>query len=89
MFRVNPRDVPAKIAARRLGMTEAKFKVVLPSLTARAFPKLDPDTGLFDLVAIEKWCDARHAHLFGGTPVMQARDAGTVAPERIETLRRG
>ena len=28
--RVEPRDVPADLAALRLGMTEAKFEVVLP-----------------------------------------------------------
>ena len=88
-FRVEPRDVPAEMAARRLGKSVAEFDAVLPNLIARGFPKPDPDTGHFDLVAIDKWCDARHAHLFSGNAAMQARDASEVARERIEALRSG
>jgi len=86
-FRVEPRDVPIEMAARRLGKSEAEFDAVLPNLIARGFPKPDPDTGNFDLVAIDKWCDARHAYLFGNAS-MQARDASTVAKDRIEAMRR-
>jgi hypothetical protein len=39
-FRVEPRDVPAAIAARRMGMTEAEFGEVLPNLIAKAFLNL-------------------------------------------------
>jgi hypothetical protein len=88
-FRVEPRDVPPEMAARRLGKSVAEFKGVLPNLIERGFPEPDSDTGNFDLVAIDKWCDARHAHLFGGTASMQARDASTVAKDRIEAMRRG
>ena len=87
-FRVNPRDVPVEFAARRLGISVEEFNRVLTNLIARGFPKPDPDTGHFDLVAIDKWCDARHGHLFGGIACMQARDARTVAKERIEEMRR-
>ena len=88
-FRVDPRDVPPDLAARRLGMEIADFNAVLPNLIARGFPSPDPDTGRFDLVAIDKWCDARHVHLFGGGTGMQARDAGTVVHDRIAVMRRG
>jgi hypothetical protein len=86
-FRVEPRDVRAGYAARRLGQTAAEFEAVLPNLIARGFPKPDPDTGHFDLVAIDKWCDARHAHLFSANSTMQARDASLVARDRIEAMR--
>jgi hypothetical protein len=88
-FRIEPRDVPAREAARRLGKTLAEFNAILPNLIARGFPKPDPDTGHFDLVAIDKWCDARHAHLFGGDAPMQARDASTVVKDRIAAMQRG
>jgi len=88
-FRVEPRDVPEEMAARRLGKTLAEFKAALPNLHARGFPAPDPDTGNFDLHAIDRWCDARHAHLFGGSATMQARDAGAVAGDRIAKMRKG
>jgi hypothetical protein len=88
-FRVDPRDVPAEVAARRLGKSVADFEALLPKLIARGFPAPDPDTGNFDMVAIDRWCDARHAHLFGGAAAMQARDASAVARDRIEAMRRG
>ena len=89
-FRVEPRDVPPEMAARRLGKSLAEFNGALPNLLARGFPAADPDTGNFDLHAIDRWCDSRHAHLFGGgAAMMQARDAGTVAKDRIAMMRRG
>jgi hypothetical protein len=88
-FRVEPRDVPPQLAARRLGMSIEQFNAALPNLIARGFPKPDPDSGNIDLSAIDRWCDARHPHLFGGGTTMQARDASTVAQERIAAMRRG
>jgi hypothetical protein len=88
-FHVEPRDVPAEVAARRLGKTFAEFNAALPNLLARGFPKPDPDTGNFDLAAIDRWADARHPHLFGNSAAMQARDASTVARDRIEKMRNG
>lgn len=87
-FSIEPRDVPAAQAARRLGKSVTEFAAALPNLNARGFPYPDPDTGNFDLIAIDRWCDARHPHLFGGSAHMQARDASIVARERIENLRR-
>src|SRR5262245_54316679 len=65
-FRIEPRDVPPEQAARRLGKTLAEFQAMLGNLLARGFPAADPDTGNYDLHAIDRWCDARHIHLFGG-----------------------
>jgi hypothetical protein len=75
------------MAARRLGITLVEFNAMLPRLEARGFPPPDPDTGKFDLVAIDRWCDARHAHLFAG-PAMVARDASEIAKSRIAAMRR-
>ena len=85
---IQPRDVSDEQAARRLELVVAEFNAKLPNLRARGFPQPDPDTGLFDMVAIDRWCDARHPHLFGGN-VMQARDASVVVRQRIEKMRAG
>ena len=85
-YRVDPRDVPREKAARRLGMKLAEFDAVYPNLLARGFPTPDPDTEMFDLIAIDRWCDARHGHLFGAGSEMQARDARDVARDRIAKL---
>jgi hypothetical protein len=88
-FRVEPRDVPPEYAARRLGLNyPEEFETKLPNLIARGFPRPDVDTGNFDLDAIDRWRMARHSHLFGGESIMQARDASSVAKDRIAKLRR-
>jgi hypothetical protein len=87
-FRVNPRDVPAEQAARRLGMALVEFTAALPKLIERGFPRADPDTGNFDLHAMDRWCDTRHTHLFGHGTGLQARDAGAVAKDRIAAMRK-
>jgi hypothetical protein len=84
---VRPRDVPAEIAARRLGTSLFDFKVKLPSLLARGFPKPDPDTANFDPSAIERWCDYRHPHLFDADPSGYAQHAEHVASDRILLLK--
>ena len=86
-FRVDPRDVPAEKAARRLGMTLRAFEGVLPNLIERGFPAPDPDTGNFDLQAVDRWCDARHPHLFAAAVPMGARDAGSVVQGRLAAMR--
>ena len=86
-FHVEPRDVPLEVAARRLGKTRPELEVALPDLIARGFPHPDPTTGNFDLAAIDRWCDARHPHLFGAA--MQARDARDVVRGRLAKLRAG
>jgi hypothetical protein len=87
-FRVESRDVPTEVIARRLGMSLEEFGAALPNLIARGFPQPDPDTLNFDLVAADRWCDARHPHLFDASAQMRARDASTVAKSRIEAMRK-
>jgi hypothetical protein len=63
-FRVDPADVPEEKAARRLYLTVAQFREKLPRLLARGFPAADPDTGMYDLEAIDVWRRSRHPGLF-------------------------
>lgn len=86
-FHVEPRDVPAHAAARRLGLTEAEFRRQLPLLEARGFPLADPTTGHFDLDAIDEWRKRRHPRLFL-TEQEQARDARAVVKGRLANLTR-
>ena len=86
-FRVDPRDVSADAAARRLGMSLKAFQEALPNLVARGFPKADPDTGNHDLDAINRWCDARHPHLFGGSAPVGARNASAVVKDRLAAMK--
>jgi hypothetical protein len=87
-FRLLPGgDVPATIAAQRMGLTLESFIIALPNLIARGFPKPDPDTGNFDIDAIDAWRRTRHAHLFGGRAEFGARDASTVVSDRIAAQR--
>ena len=87
-FQIEPRDVPAHLAARRMGLTEAQFRDALPQLQARGFPKADETTENFDLDAIDEWCRRRHPNLFIVAPE-QARDARAVVRDRLEKLRHG
>jgi hypothetical protein len=86
-FRIEPHDIPLDMAARRLGMPLDDFNRTLPGLVGRGFPQPDPDTGNYDLHAIDRWCDSRNLHLFGETAKLQARDASTVAKDRIEQMK--
>jgi hypothetical protein len=87
-YHIDPRDAPAQVAARRLGLTEAEFRQALPELYARDFPKADDTTGLFDLDAIDEWRRRRHPQLFL-TGTEQARDGKAVIRGRLEALRNG
>jgi hypothetical protein len=88
-FRVDPADVPAPVAARRLGLDAAVFAELLPRLVVRGFPEPDPDTGLFDLEAIDRWRRLRHPRLFPElTAAPGARDAGAVHAERLARMMR-
>ena len=60
---MQPRDIPFRITAKLMSVDDKTFAEILPSLLARGFPAPDPDTGNFDRVALNKWCDARHPHL--------------------------
>ena len=87
-FHVEPREVPAAAAARRMGLSEAEFERLRPVLEARGFPPPDPTTGRFDLDAIDAWRRRRHPQLFLTEPE-QARDARAVVKSRLEALKHG
>lgn len=84
-------DVPPSVAARRLGLSLEEFRAALPKLQARnpPFPSADPDTGNFDLDAIEQWRKARFPHLFSSalTSAPSARDATLVVGDRLRRMR--
>jgi hypothetical protein len=80
--KVEPRDVPAWKAGRRLHLTEEQFISKLPELLQRGFPPADPTTGMFDLYAIDRWMDGRHAL----TGALHLRDARIVVDDRLARL---
>lgn len=88
---VPPRDVPPEKAARRLHLTLAQFDVLRDKLFDRGFPRPDPDTGMYDLVAIDAWMDRRHAHTGGHALTSQPvpRNAQDVAGERARRILNG
>lgn len=93
-YRVDPRDVPAEKAARRLHLSLSEFRAKLPELTARGFPTADTTTGMFDLVAIDEWMSARHTSGQSSNPgaltgAGVARNASEVSGERIRRLLNG
>jgi hypothetical protein len=79
-YRVEPRDIPATKAARRLHLTLDEFRLRLPSLLQRGFPPPDPTTGHFYLPAIDKWMELRP----GLTPPNPDSDDSGVIDERLE-----
>ena len=84
---VAPRDVPPREVARHLGLSLGAFELVREELFARGFPRPDPTTGNYDLVAVGAWMDARH----GGSLTSEAkpRNAAEVFGERAARLRNG
>jgi hypothetical protein len=87
-FQIVQGDASEKVAAERMGMMLDAFRIALPNLIARGFPKPDPDTGNFDLDAIDTWRRLRHSHLYGGREEFAARDASMVVQDRLAALRR-
>ncbi|MBZ9719137.1 hypothetical protein LB519_14910 [Mesorhizobium sp. AD1-1] len=83
-FQVEPRDVPPEKAARRLGLSEERFVELLPRLLSRGFPASDPDTGNYDLDAVDAWRAARHRRLLPGSSI-PAHTPGLVA-SRLEKM---
>ena len=83
--RVDPRDVPAEKAARRLHLTARQFAALLPDLRRRGFPAADPTTGHYDLKAIDAWMDRRSRLdcLTAPDGLMDARD---VVDERLARM---
>lgn len=58
-FKIEPRDIPAEKAARRLHLSLDEFRTKLPELLTRGFPPADPTTGMFYLPAIDQWMARR------------------------------
>ena len=88
---VAPRDVPPEKAARRLHLALVAFELVKESLFARGFPRPDPDTGMYDLVAIDTWMDRRHSPTGADslTSPKIPRNAHEVFSDRARRLRDG
>jgi hypothetical protein len=80
-FKINPRDVPAEMAARRLGLSIDGFEDVRADLEARGFPVPDVTTGNYDMAAIDAWMDRRSG--IRGAPATVAKDAGAVVNGRL------
>jgi hypothetical protein len=85
-FRIEPGDVPAEMAARRLGLTWRQFEKKLPELLARGFPAPDKTTANFDLSAIDIWRKRRFPHLFPLTSVDGPKQDRETARARIAGL---
>ena len=87
-YPIAPRDIPPAKVARRLHLTLPQFERVLGELQARGFPHPDPTTGMYDLVAIDAWMDARSG-LNTLTNPQRPRNAQEVFGERAEKLLHG
>ena len=88
-FAVQPRDIPAEKAARRLHLTLPEFDLVREELFARGFPPPDPTTGMFDLVAIDSWMNGRSNLVESLTLEPKPRDARDISKDRMEQLNNG
>ena len=79
-FSVDPGDVPPEKVARRLHLTLAAFEACKFRLFGRGFPRPDPDTGMYDLEAVDRWRHQRHPSQF---PELTAHaDAVSSAPHK-------
>lgn len=67
-FHVQPRCVPPAVAARRIGVSEARFRDLADDLLGHGFPLPDPVTGNYDLEAIDRYIDRRNAELLAKQP---------------------
>ncbi|QRE77366.1 hypothetical protein [Methylobacterium aquaticum] len=85
-FRVEPGDVPAEKAARRLHLTPAAFEACKVRLFMRGFPRPDPDTGMYDLDAIDQWRRRRHPSLF--SDLTAGGEAPTPATPKVDLVER-
>jgi hypothetical protein len=68
-YKVEPRDVPASKAARRLHLRLEDFRSKLPELLKRGFPSADPTTGMFHLPAIDRWMEEGHSGSNDGSDI--------------------
>jgi hypothetical protein len=88
-YRVDPRCVPASKAARRLGLTLVEFDRLKTALFAEGLPQPDAVTGLYDLVAIDAWQDARSGLTSSLTDEQKPRDPAQGFAERVARLANG
>jgi hypothetical protein len=88
-YRVDPRCVPPAKAARRLGLALAEFDRLKPVLFAQGLPQPDAVTGLYDLVAIDRWLDARSGLGEPLTAEPKPSDAANGFADRLARLRDG
>lgn len=81
-FHVHPRCVPPAVAARRIGVTETRFKEISQDLLDNGFPLPDSVTGNYDLDAIDRYIAKRNPKLMG------EQDDGGALTDEAEMLRR-
>jgi hypothetical protein len=81
-YRVDPLDIPADKAVRRLHLSADQFRERLPELLQRGFPPADPTTGMFFLPAIDKWMASRNGLTLGAG----SEDDEKIIKERIARL---
>jgi hypothetical protein len=81
--------VPASKAARRLGLTLVEFDRLKTALFAQGLPQPDAVTGLYDLVAIDRWQDARSGLGESLTAAPKPSDAAHSFADRLARLRNG
>jgi len=85
-FRVEPRDVPEEIAARRLGLSLEEFREKLPALLQRGFPAPDETTNRFCIEAIDQWRLRRFQHLFSVPSLEGPKTDRETARTRIRNM---
>jgi hypothetical protein len=81
-FKVEPHDIPAAKAARRLHLSLDEFRTKLPELVGRGFPPADPTTGMFYLPAIDQWMAGR----FEQSPCDNSKNDQDIISSRIARL---
>ena len=85
-FRVEPRDIPPEVAARRLGLTCPQFQEKLPALLARGFPPPDETTGNYCLEAVDAWRLRRYPNLFPAPCIEGPKTDRDTARNRIANM---
>jgi hypothetical protein len=86
-YRVDPRGIAPKKAARRLGLTLEEFGKKLPALLAHGFPSANAITGNYDLKKIDAWLDDAEAALTGLPTLRHAPPAAPTMGERFRATK--
>jgi len=85
-FRIEPRDVPPELAARRLGLSLDEFREKLSALLQRGFPAPDETTGRYCLEAIDQWRLRRFPQLFSVPALEGPKTDRETARARIRNM---